>query len=59
MLRLVLHITMRRMDFYAGEHHEAASKFIGQRAFAAIYSAARRADRWPIRFNGQSGATIE
>jgi hypothetical protein len=50
MLRLVLHITMRRMDFYAGEHHETASKFIGQRALAAIYSAAKQATvQWTER----------
>jgi hypothetical protein len=30
---------MPHVNYYAAAHHEAASKFIGQASFAAIYSA--------------------
>jgi hypothetical protein len=35
-------IAMRDADYYADAHHEAASKFVGQRYFAAKYLAGDR-----------------
>src|SRR5580704_5429343 len=41
------HITMRLADYYGPEHHEAASQFVGQRSFAAKYSAGEGLDGFP------------
>jgi hypothetical protein len=61
---------MGHADYYDPANHETASKFVGQKSFAAKYSAGRRWPGaglppnnfmdflWPIRFNGSGPAHL-
>jgi hypothetical protein len=47
--RFVSHITIARADYYAAVHHEAASKFVGQKIFRLnIRQAAERLGGLPF-----------